>query len=124
MINYIRTDYAEIYLENGILIFNYFNIPNFDLKAAKKIVDDRISLQKEKAYPILCDMSAINYPNIEAKKYLAFEGSLLIKAVAYIVAMDIPNHLLDFFIEINPPRVPTKIFYQRDKAIEYLQHYK
>mgnify|MGYP001967801060 FL=1 len=69
-------------------------------------------------------MSAINYPDIEARKYLAFEGSLLIKAVAYIVAMDIPNHLLDFFIEVNPPRVPTKIFYQREKAIEYLQHYK
>ncbi|MBB4119913.1 hypothetical protein GGR32_002225 [Mesonia hippocampi] len=122
--NFLRTNYGEILLDEDILYFTYFPITNFDINLAEAIVSDRLHLQKDQAYPVLCDMSNINYPNLEARRYLATQGSLLIKAVAYLVSSKISAQLTNFFIRVNHPPIPTKVFTDKEQAITYLKLFK
>lgn len=121
--NFLKTTYAEIKLKDGILFFTYLPISNFDIRLAEQIVRDRLLIQKEQAYPVLCDIRNVSFPDVKARKYLAIEGSLLTKAVAYVVVPYMSTHLTRFFIEVNQPLVPTRIFTEKSEALLYLQKF-
>lgn len=121
--NFLKTDYAEILIKDGILFFTYLPIPTFDIQLAKQIVSDRLHIQREQAYPVLCDIRKFSLPDIKARKYLAIEGSLLTTAVAYLVAPALSVQLTQFFIRVNKPLVPTQVFTDKSEAIHYLKQF-
>ncbi|MAZ29310.1 MAG: hypothetical protein CL868_19840 [Cytophagaceae bacterium] len=120
----IASEFAEIQIIDDILFFKYLSIKVFNLSVAKKVVNDRLILQREKAYPILCDIRQLNFPTLEARRYLAVQGSILTKAVAYYTSPYGSNHLTDFFIKVDQPLVPTQVFTNMDDALDYLEEYK
>lgn len=120
--NYLETPYATIEISEGILYFTYLPIETFNIDIAKRLVADRLKVQGEIAYPILCDLRQLNFPDSEARHYLALEGSILIKAVAYLKST-YTDHLTDFFIKVDQPVVPTKVCTLREEALEFLKNY-
>ncbi|MDT0294894.1 hypothetical protein ACFQ3R_00170 [Mesonia ostreae] len=122
--DFLKHDYAEIFIKDGILYFTYLPIQNFDIQSAEKIVAARLGMQREQAYPILCDMRQMSFPDLKARKYLAIQGSLLVKAVAYLVNPNISDYMTRFFIEVNQPLVSTAVFITKNKAIHYLNQFK
>lgn len=122
--DFFKYEYGELYLRDGILFFTYYPVPSFDLRVAQKIVADRMHLQREESFPILCDIRQVTMPNLEARNYLALEGSLLTKAVAYLVGPHLSEHLIRFFIYVSQPPVPAAVFTSREEAIAFLEAYK
>ena len=120
---YLETDFAVMQLREDILFFRYKHIPQFDLSVAKHLVADRLRLQREQAYPVLCDMRQYNRPDLEARRYLAVQGSVLTRAVAYLIPPDTRNHVIYFFINVDQPVGDTNIFTQEAEAIRYLKKY-
>jgi len=121
--DYIKNTYAEIYIDEGILYFKYLPFENFDIEAAKTIVTERLKLQKEVPFPVLCDIRQLTLPDIKARRYLAVEGSMLTKAVAYWTDPIGKEYLSQFFISVNQPPIPTAVFTEKRDAVEYLQSF-
>lgn len=119
----INSPYAHITIEDNILFFTYHKIDDFDLNVAKRVVQDRLSLQREKAYPILCDIRKLSIPSLEARRYLALQGSILTKAVAYLTTTHGSNSLTQFFIRVDQPTIPAELFTMRHEALLYLKKY-
>lgn len=120
---FFKHSYAEMLLSKGMLHFTYLPIGSFDENVARQLVAARLQLQRERAYPVLCDIRALSLPTKRARHYLAVEGSLLITAVAYLVRRHATHELMRFFKDINQPVVPSAIFTQRDEALAYLNHF-
>lgn len=120
---YLETNFAEMQLRDNILFFRYKQIPQFDLSVAKQLVADRLRLQREQAYPVLCDMRQYNQPDLEARRYLAVQGSVLIRAVAYLIPPDTRNHVIYFFISVDQPVGNANIFTHEQEALRYLKKY-
>lgn len=118
-----KNKYAEFWIEDGILYFVYKPGTVINLKAAKSIVKDRIRLQNEKEYPVLCDMRNLNIVEKPARDYLAAEGSYLTKAVALLVNELYSEKLSDIFIQNSKPSIPTQQFTSKIKAVEFLSKY-
>lgn len=118
---YLETDFAEMQLRDGILFFTYKHIPQFDLAVAKQLVADRLRLQREQAYPILCDMRQYNLPDLEARRYLALQGSVHTRAVAYLIQPHTRNHVIQFFISVDQPIGDTHLFTDEAAALSYLK---
>ncbi|HEA29174.1 MAG TPA: hypothetical protein ENH91_04150 [Leeuwenhoekiella sp.] len=116
---FLRTPYAQIQVKDGILYFTYLPISNFNIQIAKQVVADRLKVQGEISYPILCDIRQLNFPDLEARRYLAIEGSILTKAVAYLNSPT-SDHLTHFFVRVDQPVVPTKLCTSQDEALEFL----
>lgn len=101
--------------------FEYKENISIDLEAAKKIVQERVSMQEGVSYPILADLKANYNSTKEGRAYLAKEGSELVTAVAVLVSSPVTKVGMNFYIAIDNPSTPTKVFTDKEKALEYLQ---
>jgi len=113
-------DYVEFELKDGIIFTQ--TIPNLkiDLKTAKEIVKKRIEFQKGKAYPVFFHFTT---PNVEkeARNYLNKEGIESIKKGAFFIDSFITSTVINFYLKVYKPKVPAKMFTNKEKAIKWLK---
>ncbi len=124
MNNSLSNEYATFWIDDGILFFIYHPAIRIDIKAAEKVVADRLKIQAEKEYPVLCDTRGISDTDKAARDFLAKEGSLLTSAVAFLVNPPISQAITDFYIRTNKPVTPTKIFTEKYEALKFLKTYR
>ncbi|TDN94967.1 hypothetical protein DET49_10333 [Salegentibacter sp. 24] len=118
-----NNEYAETYIEQDILYFDYFKIDILTLSIAKKLLRLRLSIQNDKAYPVLCDLRLVVQADISAMDYLAKQGSELTTAVALLVNYPHSLFTAGFYLHLSEPTVPTAIFEDPLKAKAYLRKY-
>jgi hypothetical protein len=117
---YFENEFAEFWVDNGVLYFIYKNNVKINLEAAKQIVSDRIKMQKGVSYPVFCDMRGIKETDKAARDYLAKEGSTLVKAVGVLIESPVTRIMANFYMSINQPTTPTRMFTDKSQALEYL----
>jgi hypothetical protein len=123
-LNYFQNDFAEFWTEGEILFFIYKNGITMNLDAARKVVADRINVQKGIPYPVFCDMRGIKDSDKPARDYLAKEGSTLVSAVAVLTDSPVTKIMANFYLTISRPTVPTKMFTDMNQAVDYLKSVK
>ncbi|SFZ89522.1 hypothetical protein SAMN05428642_101359 [Flaviramulus basaltis] len=121
MRNYFENDYTSYKYQEGILYVTYHEGVSIDLKAAVKIVEDRLFIHEGLHLPVLVDIRGIKEIDKPARAYLAIEGSTLIKAVAVIVRPPVSKMLSEFYIRTSNPIVPTQSFDKIEEAIIFLK---
>lgn len=123
-INYNENEYAQFWIKDGILYFIYKPNVVIDLTIAHQIVTDRIRMQNEKSYPVLCDIRGVLDSDKAARDYLAQSGSVLAKAVSIVANQSVSLIMTSFYLKICKPSVPTKIFTDEPSALAFLEVYK
>jgi len=119
--SYTQNDFAEFWIEDGVLFFVYKRGAEIDLDAAKQIVDDRLRIQDNRAYPVFCDICGLRSVDKQARDYLAKEGSRLVTIVATYTDAPVAKVIFNFYLTISRPAVPTRMFTDKRKALEYLR---
>lgn len=122
--NYLENEFAKFYIENGILYFHYKENVNIDLDAAKKIVTDRLNFQQDVEFPVFVDSRGIESVSRDARNYMAQYGSEKLSASALLINSPVQRIIGEFFLKINKPEIPYRLFTNKDKALEWLQDYK
>lgn len=120
MDDYFENEFAVFWISESILFFEYKQDVIINLEAAQRIVTDRIQMQNEKAYPVLCDVRGIADSDKAARDYLARHGSVLTKAVSIVVHHTVSIVMISFYLKISKPQVPTQVFNNKTKALEFL----
>ncbi len=118
-----RNNLAEVWIDKGILYFVYAPIETLTLSTAKQLLKLRLSLQNNKKYPILCDLRQVIHAEINAMDYLAKEGSIQATAVALLVNYPHSKSTAEFYLTTSLPNVPTEIFEDKLKALDFLSRY-
>jgi len=121
--NFYENEYAQFWIANGILFFEYKPNTILNLEVAQRIVADRIHFQNEKSYPVLCDVRGIVNTDKSGRDYLAQSGSVLTKAVSLIVHQKVSLTISNFYLRISKPSVPTQLFNNKDDALTYLDQF-
>ncbi|GHA32889.1 hypothetical protein GCM10007103_12920 [Salinimicrobium marinum] len=120
----IENEYAKLWISEGILYFIYKPQTILQLDTAKKIVMDRLKLQNEISYPVLCDLRMVKDSEKIARDYLAREGSILTKAVAFLVEPPFSEATIYLYLRTSKPVIPTQIFTTKTEALSFLEKYK
>lgn len=123
MSEYIENDYASYRFVDDILYIRYHIGITIDYVAAVKIVEDRLALQAGESFPVLCDVRGVKDINKSARDYLAIEGSIFIKAVAFIVENPLSEIMSKFYLRASKPSIPAKAFLSIEEAKEFLSDY-
>lgn len=123
MLESIENNYASYTLSGGIVHIRYHIGISISLDAAVKIVADRLQLQAGESYPVLCDIRGVREINKAARDYLALEGSLLIKAAAFIVEIPMTSILSKFYVQTAKPPIPTRAFLDFEEARGFLEEF-
>lgn len=121
--DFYENEYAQFWIANGILFFEYKPNTILDLEVAQNVVADRIHFQNENSFPVLCDVRGIVNTDKAGRDYLAQSGSLLTKAVALIVHQKVSLTISDFYLRISKPTVPTQLFNKQEDALVYLKQF-
>lgn len=119
----IENKYGKIELEGGIVTITW-KITNLDLNAACQAVKIRLELTHNQSYPVLTRMKSLKDSTKEARDYLASaEGCNGMLANAIYVESVLENMIATFFVFLNKPQCPTRIFNNEAKARVWLRKY-
>ena len=118
------TEYANMHIEDDILYCNYKKIDVLDIDAVKVGVQDRVKFSENVSYPCLFDIRLMGKVTKEARDYLANEGNDLVTASALVVGSSVLKIIANFFITVNKPKNPTRMFTDKESAIKWLQKFK
>lgn len=120
----IENRYIKIKLEDGIIIA-VFQLRKVTIEIAKKMVKARLVISNQTFRPLMVDLGNMKRINNDAMDYFA-SG----EAVSYVKAAAILSHnrfqtlFTNFYLKFNKPPVPTRMFYEKQKAIKWLNEHK
>ena len=125
-INKLETSTAEYYIEGDILYAVFKPDADVDLEAAKEGIDARKKLQNGKPMLVLGDTSRVWQITSEARKYSSQkEVDAMNKAMAVVTGSSFTAvTAANFYMKINKPSTPTKLFKSRQKALAWLESMK
>ncbi len=111
--------------ENDIFNFKYREGVVIDLEAAKFISSERKKLFEGKRYAILVDGRDLKSILPPASKYFSSkENTELFTASAFLVGSALSRFFGNYYLKFFPPNIPTALFTNKEKAIEWLLQYK
>lgn len=122
--NIRTTEHLELFVEDGILHCIYKEVDMVDLAYAQACVRERLEYVRGKAYPSLFDITRIKQSTKEARDFLANEGNELVSASAILISSPMLQMTANFYIMVNKPINPTRMFTDRKSAQEWLARFK
>ena len=122
---YIENNFFEIWYEDGIIFTVFKKNTILNLEVSQLVVSERIKVSNSKAAPLCVDLTNVYNTDTQARKYMASkEAVAFITAGAFLLDNEIMKLAGNIFIKIDKPLIPTKLFTDKDKAIQWLQNYK
>ena len=122
--DYFLNMHWKIWIEDGIVRGKVF-ADNLTLSMVETGVRERVRLCGGTAFPVLSDIRKIKHVDKEARAFLARpEGTVLISAGAFLVNSQLQKILGNFFILVDKPEIPTRLFTDEAEALIWLQQFK
>jgi hypothetical protein len=122
--NIRSTEHLSLFVEDGILHCIYKEVDLVDLDFAKACVKERLEFINNKAYPSLFDITRMKQSTKEARDYLANEGNALVTASAILISSPMLKMAANFYIMVNKPKNPSRMFTDLESAIEWLKQFR
>ncbi len=91
---------------------------------AQSVVNYRLTVSKGELYPILSDLRMVKKITKEAQDFFSTkQASEDAKAVGVLVKSALQSAIANFFLKINKPLVPVKLFTHEEIAIKWLKQF-
>lgn len=116
----LENAFAVYLLTDDLLHIIYKKVPCINLKAAQRIVKDRMELQEGKAMPVLCDIREVRNIDKAARDYLALEGSLWVEKLAFLIDPPVTDMISSIYLDTHVQKIPTRSFTKKSEALAYL----
>ena len=120
----INNDKFQMWIEDGVCYIVVLT-DSFTLEMAKECVRERMRISGGKSYPMLSDSRNVVDFEKEAREYLALNDHVLnLNAGAILIKNQLQKILGNFFLFINKPPVPTRLFTDSEEALVWLDQFK
>lgn len=121
----IETSIGTHYIENDVLYIIFKDGVDVDLEGILESKQARIDLQKGKPMKVLVDMCGLFHISKEAREVAAEDQHTDMSIAMALVSNSLGTRMIsNFFIKINKPKTPTKMFTNKDKALLWLNEFK
>ena len=123
--DYPETTSANLWVDNGILFIRCLPKSIISRTVAEKITDERIRISQGVSYPVFMDIRSAKYITMDACNFLKqAEGLQFISAYAFMFKTHVHGILVNYFLTINPPALPTMPVSTKEIALNWLKDYK
>jgi hypothetical protein len=119
-----ETEYVNMFIKDGIFQCYFKAMEVMDIAVAVRTVEDRLNFFDNEAYPALFDITEVRQTTKEARDFMADKGNDLVLASAMIVTNPMLKMMANFYIMVNRPKNPTKLFTDRESGLEWLKQFK
>jgi hypothetical protein len=120
----VENEYIKVWINDGIM-FSEYKVTDVNQEKALKMIETRLSLCKGKSYPFLADVIRVKSIDRAARQTFSHgKGIELMSACALIIASPVNQILGNFFMIVNKPNIPTKLFTSATEALAWLEKFK
>lgn len=106
---------------DSILTVRMEDKSNIDIDSAKKITELASELSQGKLHANLVDIRKMTFMSGEARKHFGEQNKNTVCAVAIVSNLRLHKPLINLYMKISRPKLPTKIFNEEDEAIKWLK---
>lgn len=118
----LDTAYVRFEFEDDVLIATYKKGRRITLEVARDIVRERLAFTEGRAVKVLLIDRGVSSFDKAARDYLASpEGSNLITAAAILCESSATAVIGNFFVKVNKPPIPVRLFTNRERAMGWLR---
>jgi hypothetical protein len=120
----VENENIRLWITEGIM-YGKYKIENVTREKARDMVASRIDLCQGKAYPFFADVTKVKSIDREARnEFSKGEGIRHMTACALLVNSPVNQVMGNFFMLVNKPGIPTKLFTSSKEALEWLDKFK
>lgn len=116
--------YMTIKLMDGIILVTFNYGLKITLDIAKEMVQERIQMQQGVSHPLVIVAKGFKIDSKEVREYLKKEGIVGLKSGAFVVENIFEKVMVNFFLIVVPPKVPSKMFTNLEEAMEWSKKYR
>lgn len=109
------------YRDDNILLMCMADKSDIDINAAKLITEKSSELAGNKVHANMVDIRKMTFMSNDARKHFASQNKDTVKAVAVISNKSFHRPLVNFYLKFSRPSLPTKIFDDEEKAVDWLK---
>ena len=111
--------------EDGIVRATYFPKAEETLAEAKEHIAAVVKVSRGNKYPVLVDCRKLKSITREAREYYAGkETANAVSAMAVLMGSPVSRTLGNFFMRLNKPISPTRLFTSETEAIKWLKGFR
>jgi hypothetical protein len=122
---YVENEFMEVWFEEGIVFAVFKPNTHLTLEGAKKGVSDRIKVSNGIKAPAFIDVRGLVSAELPAHRYMASREAVeYTSAGAFLMSGMISKMLMQLFIGVFKPLIPTQPFTDKEKAVRWLEKYK
>ncbi len=121
-----ESETVSLTIDDDILFVVYTKPYTIDLESAKRDVNYRIAFQEGKSYYVITDIANLKTASKKAREFLSNpEGGLKgIIAGAFVSNSIFSYTILNLFLKINKPVIPSRFFLNQEDAIKWISKLK
>jgi hypothetical protein len=117
------TDF-DIYIVDGILFLKSPRPFVMDLLTAQNMIEQRLSISNGKSFPALADFTQMQYLTKDARRFFSGKrGEEGLIAGAFITTSVISRVLVNSYLTVYKPNIPTKMFNDEKAAVKWLSQF-
>jgi hypothetical protein len=122
----IEISFATMHIEDDILFITLKEDAEIDVDQIKEAIRGRKEIQKDLPMLTLTDIRNLYSISNKARIFAAKNESIreLNKAMAILTSSLATKMFANFFIKVNKPKTPTKMFDSKEKALNWLKTFK
>jgi hypothetical protein len=122
--DYFMNLQMKLWVGNGVFRVKVF-VDHFDLSMAETCVRERLRICGTTSFPMLSDCRNVKRFDKDARMFLAEpQNTGMISAGALLINNQLQKVIGNFFILIDKPDVPAKLFTDEAMALNWLQQFK
>ena len=122
--NFYEGKVMDMWFEDGVFC-GIYKVEHVDIRVAETATQERLDFVRGVPYPSMADYSIVKSTSKEARDYFATEpASKYITAMAVLTTSSLGKIIVNFYLNINKPAFPTRIFTNKAEAFTWLNQYK
>ncbi len=121
----LDTPYVHFELQDDLLICTYKKGSRLNLEMVKEIVKTRLEFINYKPTLLIVYNQGVVSMDKKAREYLSTgDGVKEVIAAAIVVASPFTSFMANFFVSVNKPKMPVRIFSNAKEALKWLQKFR
>lgn len=116
----VENDFVRFWKEGEILFSDLKKPLNLEVDNCKEIIDLRHQISDNQCQYWCMDYSNLKTANKGSYEYVEKYGQEYVHALAVVVDTFLTKFNVELFMRVKQPRVPMKIFSNRESAVKWL----
>ena len=118
----LDTPYVHYELRDDLLIGTYKKGLKINLSIVKEIIKTRLEFQEYKpVVGLIYNQGVIKLDKKAREYFISGEGTKGIIAAAFVVDSPFTSFMANFFVSVNKPKIPVRIFSNEKDALKWLE---